>query len=149
MLGKKVRTYWLVLNMALFAGNVFPAVEPRAWDSAAVQALSDDLLTAAHRLVIECRTSPSNYTGGDNSGTHLDFRYHVRHFRTLAVDLSTAIEESQGKESTRPIYKEMLHVMVDLEKYAVDNPRGAWVKVEKAVKETDSILGQLGWFYGQ
>jgi len=149
MLKKQVSTYWLMICIILFAGQAFPAAEPKAWDAAAALALSDDLLSSAQRLVIQCRASPPNYGSGQAAGTHLEFRYHVRHFRALAVDLSTAIEESQIKARTEPIYKEMLHVMKDLEGYAIDNPRGAWIKVERAVKEAGAALGELGKFYSQ
>ena len=50
-------------------------------------------------------------------------------------------------ERTAPIYNELTDVMEDLEEYAIDNPRGAWVKVERAVKEARSYLAELGTFY--
>jgi hypothetical protein len=139
--------YLLTVFLALFAGQAFSETQTRAWDSTIVQQLSDDLFVAAQRLVVQCRTSPSNFMAGEDGGTHMEFRYHVRHFRALAVDLSTAIEDSQGIERTRPIYNEMIDVMEDLEEYAIGNPRGAWGKVEGAVKEARKYLRELEVYY--
>ena len=120
--------------------------QPGSWDRSAAQALADELAIAATRLVIECRKAPPNYSDID-AGEHLGFRYHARHFRSVAVSLSNAIEDDKGYLGTRPIFNELGDISGDLKRYAIDNPRGAGKKVEDAVKVVEGVLSEMGVLY--
>ncbi|GAB3325685.1 hypothetical protein GCM10027428_34850 [Haliea atlantica] len=58
-----------------------------------------------------------------------------------------ALENGKGRDWTAPMYNELVDIMPDLKKYAIDNPRGAWVAVERAVIEADNALKELGTSY--
>ena len=116
------------------------------WDRSAAQAFADELTLAATRLVIECRKAPPNYSDLD-AGEHLGFRYHARHFRSVAVSLSNAIEDGKGYLGTRPIFNELGDISGDLKRYAIGNPRGAGTKVEDAVKVIEGVLSEMGVLY--
>ncbi len=127
--------------------HAFSAEKSVTWNAAQAQAQTDNLLDAAQKLVRECRTSPPNYSEVATSNTHLEFLYHVRHFRSVAAELSMALENGKGRDWTAPMYDELVDIMPDLKKYAIDNPRGAWVAVERAVIEADNALKELGTSY--
>ena len=118
------------------------------WDHSKAQALADKLSAAATRLVIECRNAPPNYSDID-AGIHLEFRYHARHFRSVAVTLSNAIEDDKGYLGTAPIVNELGDISGDLERYAVGNPRGVGKRVEDAVIAIESVLLEMSALYAE
>lgn len=131
----------------LFVG-MCPALgaEPKPWNPQDVLQLSDVLYSAARQLNIECRESPPQYTNESTSG-HFAFRYHVRHFSSVANDLSQALEEGRSKEETQPIFNTLIEIMNDLKEYSQKKAGGPWPVVSKAVLQADGILTKLGDYY--
>tara|TARA_R110000787_G_scaffold20107_2_gene59769 strand:+ start:54 stop:512 length:459 start_codon:yes stop_codon:yes gene_type:complete len=118
------------------------------WDSSEALALADKLSAVATRLVIECRNAPPNYSDID-AGNHLEFRYHARHFRSVAATLSNAIEDDKGYLGTAPIVNELVDISGDLKRYAVGNPRGVGKRVEDAVIAIESVLLEMSALYAE
>ena len=131
----------------LFVG-MCPALgaELKPWNSQDVLQLSDVLYSAARQLSIECRESPPQYTNESTSG-HFAFRYHVRHFSSVANDLSQALEEGRCREETQPIFDTLIAIMNDLKVYSQKKAGGPWPVVSKAVLTADGILTKLGDYY--
>mgnify|MGYP003422728663 CR=1 FL=1 len=120
----------------LFVG-MCPALgaELKPWNSQDVLQLSDVLYSAARQLSIECRESPPQYTN------------HVRHFSSVANDLSQALEEGRSREETQPIFDTLIAIMNDLKVYSQKKAGGPWPVVSKAVLTADGILTKLGDYY--
>lgn len=138
-----------LLLVALFSPLAMAErVQLEGWDHSKAQGLADKLSDAATRLVIECRNAPPNYSDID-AGNHLEFRYHARHFRSVAVTLSNAIEDHKGYLGTAPIVNELGDISDDLKRYAVGNPRGAGKRVEDAVIAIESMLLEMSALYAE
>ena len=142
----------MALRFALILGSLYASttmaeeVQSDTWDHSSAQTLADKLSAAATRLVIVCRNAPPNYSDID-AGDHLEFRYHARHFRWMAITLSNAIEDDKGHLGTAPIFNKLNDVLVDLKRYAVGNPRGAGKKVEEAVITIETVLSEMNVLY--
>lgn len=143
---QKLPVYAFLLATTLFPAFGTAGESAKKWDATVAQALSDELISAAQRLVVECRNAPPNYQDVAG-GEHLEFRYHARHMRSVAVNISTLIEHGGGRVETTPLYRESMDILDDLKRYAAGNPRGAWSKVEKSVLSIEEILQNLGAFY--
>jgi hypothetical protein len=143
-------------NQAIYAFFVLllvgmcPAIgaDLKPWNPQDVLKLSDSLQSAARHLIIECRESPPQYTNESTSG-HLAFRYHVRHFSSVANDLTQALEEGKSKEETQPIFDTLIEIMADLKVYSQKKSGGPWPLVSSAVLKADGILTQLGDYYSR
>tara|TARA_R110002110_G_scaffold12718_3_gene60894 strand:- start:58002 stop:58454 length:453 start_codon:yes stop_codon:yes gene_type:complete len=143
------RTQAISIFLAFMALSMVPTAyaAEREWDQTSVLQISDKLVSAARRLHIECRTSPPDYLASEGSYNHIDFKYHVRHFLSVAYDLSEAIENGDGERETRPIYKELTNILVDLHRYAGGKRSQAWPLVDNAVAKVSSILDDLNTYY--
>ena len=133
----------------LFVG-MGPAIgaELKPWYPQDILKLSDSLQSAARHLIIECRESPPQYTNESTSG-HFAFRYHVRHFSSVAGDLVQALEVGKTKEETQPIFDTLVGIMTDLKPYSEKKSGGPWPVVSSAVSKADGILTQLGNYYSR
>jgi len=136
------------LYIMLLLVGMAPAIgaEQVAWNGPAALQLSDDLFSAARQLSIECRQSPPRYDDNSSSG-HLEFRYHVRHFLSIANDLSLALEDGKSKNETKPIFETLENMMIDLKRYSEKKAGGPWPAVSKAVLDVDAIIVQLSAYY--
>jgi len=138
---------------SLFAVFVMTSVSPamaettKTWNEQEVLSISDNLSNAARRLRVECRSSPPKYFE-ETSSFHLVFRYHVRHFVSVAYQLNNALEDGQGEAATYPIYQTLAGMRSDLTGYA-QMKGGAWPPVQKAVAEVDKYLIELGAYYSK
>lgn len=147
------RMYAISLNMAIalmfFAFAITPAfsAEPKAWNAQEVLELSDELYSAARHLTIACRQMPPNYLDQEGSGGHLEFRYHVRHFQSVAGDLVDALENGKNMQETKPIFDTALDMMPGMNKYTSLPGAGSWHGVANAVKKVDEIVVKLGAYY--
>lgn len=141
-----------LLLFAILHMGITPAMgaEQIKWNPADVLHLSDELFSASRHLSIECRQTPPRYTEANTGGgDHLAFRYHVRHFMSVANDLSEALEESQGRAETQPIYDALVEIMKDLQRYSEKTASGAWPAVSKAVVKADDVLAKIGAYYSE
>jgi hypothetical protein len=133
----------------LFLG-MHPAIgaELKSWNPQDALQLADSLQSASRQLSIECRESPPQYTNESTSG-HFAFRYHVRHFSSVANDLTEALEAGKSKEETQPIFDTLAGIMDDLKVYSQKKAGGPWPVVSSAVMKADGILTQLGNYYSK
>jgi len=127
--------------------NATIAETTKTWNEQEVLSISDNLSNAARRLRVECRSSPPKYFE-ETSSFHLVFRYHVRHFLSVAYQLNNALEDGQGEAATYPMYQTLAGMRGDLTDYA-QMKGGAWVPVQKAVAEVDKHLTALGAYYSE
>ncbi len=142
-MSKLVGAMFAVLIMSV--ANPASAEVAKAWSEPEVLAISDDLSNAARRLKVDCRKAPSTYFA-EQSGRHLEFRYHVRHFLWVSYRLNNALEDGAGREETRPIYDTLDGMKEELSRYA-NMPRGPWTVVQQAVENVDKYLTQLDAYY--
>jgi hypothetical protein len=137
----------------LFAALVLVSINPvmaegtKSWNDLEVLSISDELSKAAQELRVECRNSPPKYFE-ETSGQHLKFRYHVRHFRSVALELNDALEDGRGKDGTSPMYETLAGMRKDLTGYA-ETPGGPWLAVQQAVAEVDKQLTRLDPYYSR
>jgi hypothetical protein len=143
-----VRNRTIYLIIILMALGVAPLVraEVKPWNASAVLQLSDDLFAAARQLSIECRMSPPKYDDASSSG-HLEFRYHVRHFVSVANDLSQALEDGKSMLETQPIFETLKSMMPELKRYSDKKTGGPWPVVSKSVVNVDDIVEELAPYY--
>jgi hypothetical protein len=131
--------------LVLTSVNSALAEQAKLWNETKVLSISDDLSNAARRLRVECRSSPPKYNEF-TSNYHLVFRYHVRHFSSVAYQLNTALEDGKGEVETYPMYKTLAGMKNDLTGYA-EMTGGAGIPVQKAVTEVEKHLTALGAYY--
>jgi len=136
---------FIFIGLMLFTLNPAMAEGSKGWNDSQILSVSDELAKAALKLRVECRRSPPKYFE-QTTGRHIEFRYHVRHFLSVSVELSNALEDGRGKASTYPMYATLASMRNDLNRYS-EAQDGAWLPVEHAVAEVNKHLSELTKYY--
>ena len=114
--------------------------EMKPWDGQQALSLAEDLYSASRDLNKECRQSPKYGLDSTGPNSHLEFRYHVKHFVSVTRQLVEALENGESRAETQPIYDESVQIINDLNRYAGGENPIAWPLVVNATSKAGKNL---------